>query len=145
MNGRRNNERGFTLLELLMVVVIMAILASIALPQYFRVVERSRAAQVMPLLASLRGSEIRFKAQDVSELYTTTLTALDIEPVPVMPAGWDAVTVSGTAAGSNVSTNRNTGSNKGSLLIVDIDTGTVCASLAAAAADWNVVSSALCP
>ncbi|MBI3330921.1 MAG: prepilin-type N-terminal cleavage/methylation domain-containing protein, partial [Candidatus Omnitrophica bacterium] len=63
-------QRGFTLLELLMVVIIIAILASIALPQYFRVVERSRVSQVASLLSTIRGSELRFKAQNPANLYT---------------------------------------------------------------------------
>jgi len=139
MSIQRDRQGGFTLLELLMVVIILAILASIALPQYFRVVERARTAQVLQLLASIRGSEIRFKAQSPSEVYTTTLTQLDIEPVPAMPAGWDPPTVTGTAANADVRTKRNAGANSGDLLGVDIDTGAVCTNDATGAGvDWNI-------
>lgn len=41
--------KGFTLIEVLTVVMIVAILASVALPQYQRAVEKSRAAEAMTM------------------------------------------------------------------------------------------------
>lgn len=70
-----NGKRGFTLLELLMVVVIIAILAAIAVPQYLRTVERSRMSEALTMLSSLRQAQIRFKAE--TGVYTATLAQLD--------------------------------------------------------------------
>ncbi|OGX38741.1 MAG: hypothetical protein A3C53_02665 [Omnitrophica WOR_2 bacterium RIFCSPHIGHO2_02_FULL_68_15] len=75
---RKQKQGGFTLLELLMVVIIIAILASIALPQYFKAAERSRASEAVQILATIRGSEGRYKAMSLTKVYTSALDDLDV-------------------------------------------------------------------
>ena len=47
------NKQAFTLIELLVVVLIIGILAAVALPQYQKAVEKTRAAQAITMLKSI--------------------------------------------------------------------------------------------
>jgi len=51
-------KKGFTLVELIIVIIIVGILASIGLTQYNKVVEKSRAAEARMILGTLRTAEI---------------------------------------------------------------------------------------
>jgi len=53
-------KKGFTLLELLIVVLIIGILASMAIPQYQKTIMRSKAAEALTNLAALRTSMDRY-------------------------------------------------------------------------------------
>jgi len=52
-------RKGFTLIELLVVVLIMGILASVAMPQYFKSVEKSRAAEAIDALSAIVSAQER--------------------------------------------------------------------------------------
>ena len=56
----KHNKKAFTLIELLVVVLIIGILAAVALPQYTKVVERSRAAQALTLLKAVAQAQMAY-------------------------------------------------------------------------------------
>jgi prepilin-type N-terminal cleavage/methylation domain-containing protein len=55
VNKRRSGmNKGFTLLELLIVIIIVGVMATLGLTQYTTVVERSRGAEARQILGQLR-------------------------------------------------------------------------------------------
>ena len=51
------NRRGFTLLELIMVIVVLSTLISMAMPQYESFVERARTAEAMSAIETIKTAE----------------------------------------------------------------------------------------
>ena len=57
------NKKGFTLLELLVVVLIIGILAAIALPQYKMAVTKAKVASILPLMRRWKDALAEYKLQ----------------------------------------------------------------------------------
>ena len=74
-----NNKKGFTLIELLVVVLIIGILAAMAMPAYFKAVERSRTAEADTLIGTVVNSQQRYRMKTGN--FATNWTSLDIAPV----------------------------------------------------------------
>lgn len=77
----RQRARGFTLIELMIALGVMAILAAIAIPQYNRYGFRARRADGQKLLMAIANAEERYYAQqnkyaDLKTIgFSTTTTA----------------------------------------------------------------------
>lgn len=52
----RRNQRGFTLVELMIVVIIVGILAAVAIPMYQGATERAKASEAVAALGTIRGA-----------------------------------------------------------------------------------------
>jgi type IV pilus assembly protein PilE len=76
--ARARTSRGFTLIELMIVVTLVAILSAIALPAYQSQVRKSRRSDAVAAIAAVQAAQERFRANNTA--YTTNLTT-------ALPAG----------------------------------------------------------
>lgn len=70
--------KGFTLIELMIVVAVVAILAAIAYPSYQEYVLRSRRVEAQSLLNDAAARQERFRSQN--GVYTDQVTSLGLSP-----------------------------------------------------------------
>lgn len=70
------NNKAFTLVELMVVVIIIATLATIALPKYKRTLEKTRAIEAVVMVKAIADANKRFYS--ANEDYTYKLEELDV-------------------------------------------------------------------
>jgi type IV pilus assembly protein PilE len=98
---RRAALAGFSLVELMIVVTIVAILAAIAIPQYNSSVRKSRRTEAKSAVLDLAGREERYF--NTNNAYSSTPSDLGYGPVgatfpEIIGSGYYQVTVAVTAA-----------------------------------------------
>jgi prepilin-type N-terminal cleavage/methylation domain-containing protein len=101
------NKKGFTLLEFIVVLIVLAALVAIALPQYTGFVERSKAAEAIAVLGAVKTAEEAAKLQTAN----TYLTATDITNLGVTPSTYRwtyAVTPASSTSYTATATRQNT-------------------------------------
>jgi len=106
---RCDKRSGFTLLEVIIVIIIVGVLASLALPRFFATVEFSRSTEALTSIGALRQSVERcFTAQD-GDYLDCTIGAIDLEDPANSPGNHFSylITPAGTT-GFTIRATRNT-------------------------------------
>ncbi len=70
------NRKGFTLVELAVVIVIIGVLAAFGVPRFLKSVERTKASESFAYLAAVRGAQERYIAKE--GIYADAVSKLDI-------------------------------------------------------------------
>jgi prepilin-type N-terminal cleavage/methylation domain-containing protein len=94
-------RKGFTLVELAVVIVIIGVLAAFGVPRFLKSVERSKAAEAFGYLSAVRSSQERYIAQNGQ--YANDVDNLDIQYPPLKYFTQSVPTVTAGAAGTGAS------------------------------------------
>ena len=96
-----NKLKGFTLIELMIVVAIIGILAAIALPSYQKYILQSRRTVAINAILDLAAKQARFYT--IGNTYSSSMTALGYasDPMPVSDVSNPFYNVSVSASSAN--------------------------------------------
>ena len=75
--GLKKISCGFTLMEMLVVLIVVSVMAGFALPAYSTHVERVRASEGVQLLTALLAAQERYRIEN--NAYATAMASLDID------------------------------------------------------------------
>ncbi len=114
-------KRGFTLIELIVVMAIVALLVSIAAPRYFRSIERARENTLRTSLNVMRDAIDQFESdkgrypESLDELVEAHyLRAVPVDPMTDSAVTWVVVTPTDPAAKGKVQDIRSGMAGRGS-------------------------------
>jgi len=89
---KKKNNKAYTLAEVLVVVMIIGILAAIAIPNYFRSVEKTRATDAAAILRSVARGQVAYSAKSggfAPDMFNLPLDLKDKDGIDVEGSEFD--------------------------------------------------------
>ena len=96
MNNKQSTSRGFTLIELMITVAIIALLAAVAYPAYTEHLRKSRRAEAQSLMMNVALRQQQFLLD--TRAYAANLAALQVATPSSLAPYYDVALALGTGA-----------------------------------------------
>ena len=94
-------KKGFTLLELIVVIIIVGILATLGFAQYTKTLEKGRSAEAKLILGNLRSAEEAYYQENSA--YSSDITALAVNaPIACTTTHYFSYNATGTVQGTSM-------------------------------------------
>jgi prepilin-type N-terminal cleavage/methylation domain-containing protein len=90
MKINKQNNKGFTLIELIMVTIILGILAAVAIPRYVATVERAEAAAEDAVISSIKSGLETYATEQLMDHGRREWLLDPFDALETKPDGWVA-------------------------------------------------------
>lgn len=137
MPSSGHRQRGFTLIEIMIAVVIVAILAAIALPSFLDSVRKGRRSEAFAALSALQQAQERWRGNNANYGAMANLPTI----AATTPNGYYAISITGNDATGYTATATGQGGQASDgackVLAVQVAGGNISYGSGAAAADFT--------
>ena len=115
------DRKGFTLLELIVVLIVLSVLIAIALPQYTAFVERGRALEAINALGSIKTAEEANRISGTANSYNAATADGDVNAnlgLSIPNASWSYTVTAATGVSFTATATKKIAPNLGNTVIL---------------------------